>query len=369
MLDTKTFIDNIDPIINCIGTVTRLGGSRLVEASRQEMTRHSGRFFDMMDLEKQISDRVAESFGVESACITAGAAAGLALVSAGCMNKGDLNAVRQLPDTQGLPNEVVIMKSHRILYDQAVRVSGAQFHEVGNTAGTELEQVKAAITEKTAMVLYVEECRGVRGSLELSDVAKITAEIGVPLVVDAAAEMPPFTRPRELIAEGADAVLVSGGKELRGPQSSGIVLGRSDITEWCRQNNFPRYGIGRCMKMDRETLIGIDVAVSEMLKRSPDEEYRYWQSIVDRLFSELKGIKSLALRIGYSRAPSIQPITIPRLFIKHVEIHASTIQQKLAQGSPSILSEVDDDQLVINPQCLDISELDAIVTGIVESVK
>src|SRR5699024_3856248 len=108
------------------------------------------------------------------------------------------------------------------------------------------------------------------------------------------------------------------------------------IVEWCRQNNFPRYGIGRCMKMDRESLIGLDAAVSEVPHRAIEDQFQNWCDIVDLLFSKLAEFDQLKLRVGYSRAPSIQPVNIPRLFVEAAGFQAGVLQRRLAGRSPSI---------------------------------
>lgn len=354
-----SFMDEPDAI-NAVGTVTTLGGSRLSPTGRDYMTRYSDRFVDIGELERRVAQVAAEVFGVEAACVTAGAAAGLAISTAGCMTQGNVARVRQLPDTEGMPGDVVVLKSHRILYDVGVRLAGGRFREVGVTAEALPEQLAAALSDSTAMVLYADECKDMRGSIPLHEVTAIAARAGVPVVVDAAAEIPPFTRPAELLAAGADAVVVSGGKELGGPQSSGLILGKHTIIDWSRANNFPRYGIGRCMKFDRETLFGLLGALEDLGNRDEGNVVAANSDIADSLLSAISQLQGYEVARGYVTGPGVQPTNIPRVFVRHQELDAETLAEKLLHWQVPVHVRTGDGMVILNVQTLrpeDVSQV------------
>jgi uncharacterized pyridoxal phosphate-dependent enzyme len=214
-------------LINAEGTVTALGGCRMepeVIAAMAEACRH---FVDLDELLTKSGAYVAELIGVEAALITAGASAGLALGTAACIAGDDPVHVQRLPDTQGLPNRVAVHRCHRNGYDQAVRQAGAELVEFGWIKETYRWQLEAAIDGHTAAVAYFVEFSE-SGSLPLDVVIKIAHDRGVPVIVDAAAELPPIQNLHRFTDMGADLVVFSGGKDMKGPQSSGLVMGRRD---------------------------------------------------------------------------------------------------------------------------------------------
>src|SRR5690606_29757264 len=219
--------------------------------------------------------------------------------AAACMSRGDPSRVLKLPDTTGMPNEAMMLKSHRILYDQALSLSGAKIVEIGVTSSVTLKQIEAAISEKTALFFYVAEARRMRGSLPLPDIVQVLQKYKVPVVVDAAAELPPKSRITQYLNEGADLVIFSGGKELRGPQSSGLIVGKKELIEFCDANNYPNYSIGRSMKLDKETIAGILKAVELFVEKDYDLQMERWGKLVADMISELSASPELIVRIGF----------------------------------------------------------------------
>lgn len=192
----------VPKIINGGGTLTKLGGSRMAPEVLAAMNEAAGAFVDLRHLHAKAGARIAELLGVESACITSGAAAGIAISAAACMTGGELHKTLQLPDTTGMPNEALMLKSHRILYDQALQLSGARIREIGVTSGVHVEQVAAAVSERTAMFFYVAEAERMRGSIPLPDIVRVLRRHGIPVVVDAAAELPPGVQRDQVFRTG-----------------------------------------------------------------------------------------------------------------------------------------------------------------------
>lgn len=354
----------VRPVLNAWGTVTRVGGSRMDPAVLAAMEDAARSFVDMGELHEAASAEVARLLGAEAACITCGAAAGLAIATAACMAGSDPAAILRLPQAAGLRDEVVVLKSHRILYDQAVLLAGARFVEVGVTSAAGIEQVLAAITDRTAMVLYVAEAIPLRGSLPLREITAALRGSGIPVVVDAAAELPPMSNLRAFLDDGADLVVFSGGKELRGPQSSGVILGRPDLIAACAANAFPNYGIGRAMKTDKETIAGLVTAVRLFVARDEEADQRRWEAMVAQLVDALSAHPLCTVRRGFPVEPGVQPASIPRVYLRPARGTAEQLLAGLRSSEPSVIASVAGDELVLNPQCLTDDEVAQVAAAV-----
>ena len=202
----------VPTLINGLGTVTRIGGSLMAPGVIEAMREASLHFVDMNEFHREAGKHIAKLLGSEGCCITCGAAAGLAISAAACMTRGDAAKKLQLPDTAGMKHEAIMLKAHRILYDQALRLSGAKIVEVGVTSSALPAQVEAAIGEQTALFVYVAEAEPMRGSVPLPQLIPILKKHGIPVLVDAAAEIPPRENFLKYLDMGADLVTFSGGK-------------------------------------------------------------------------------------------------------------------------------------------------------------
>jgi L-seryl-tRNA(Ser) seleniumtransferase len=207
--------------------------------------------------------------GNEAAYVTNGAAAGLALAAAACMTGEDVALIHRLPnDTQGMRNEVVVHRTQRNWYDFAIRQTGARLVEIGHTMETAPWELDAAMTERTAAVFYFAGDHLNRNTLPLSLVVDRAHTRGVPVVVDAAAQIPPISNLwRFTTGDGADLAIFSGGKGLCGPQNSGLVVGRADLIRAMALNGPPYQRIGRPMKVAKEAMIGLLTAVELAVAR------------------------------------------------------------------------------------------------------
>jgi len=350
---------NMKTYINAWGTVTRVGGSIVDPEVISAMNEASKYFIDLEEFHQKTGKRIAELIGVEDAFVSSGAAAGIAISTAACIAGTDIVKINQLPDTTGMPNEVIVMKSHRSRYDQGIRMAGAILKEVGYADLTLPEQLEGAINANTAMCFYLAESESIRGSLPLKIVASIMAKHNIPMLVDAAAELPPRENLRRYLEEGASLVVFSGGKDIRGPQSSGIVLGKSSLIEACRANSCPNHSIGRSMKVDKETLAGLLRAVELYMKKDMHSDMNRMNHIIDYVISSLSQ-KSMKIEVtrGIPTEPGIQPKICPRAYIRPLgNMTALQLKTLLADGTPAILCGIHEDKIVINSQLL--SEEDA----------
>lgn len=342
-------------LVNAHGTLTRLGGSRLapeVSAAMAEAARH---FVDLDELLTASGTHVAALLGVEAAYISAGAAAGLVLAAAACVAGTDSARIHRLPDTRGLPNRVAVHRSHRNGYDQALRQAGVELVEFGWIKETFPWQLEAALDGQTVAIAYFAEFAG-PGSLPLEAVAEIARPRGLPVIVDAAAEVPPVENLRRFLDRGADLVVFSGGKALGGPQSSGLVLGRRDLIAACALNANPNYSIGRPMKAGKEEIAGLVTALERYLALDHTAEEARWEAMVACWVQELGAVPGLHVRRVCPVPPGVQPNTIPRAYVEWEEaargLTVAEAVRRLREGEPAIAVGSTEGALVLNPQTL-----------------
>ena len=351
-------------IINGGGTLTKFGGSKMAPGVLAAMNEAAGAFVDIRTLHTKAGEKIAGLLGVEAACITSGAAAGIAISAAACMSRGEIQKTLQLPETTGMPNEVLMLKCHRILYDQALLLAGARVREIGMTSSAHLAQVESAVSERTAMFFYVAENERMRGSQPLAEIAPIMKRHRIPVVVDAAAELPPTSNVRKYLDQGANLVIFSGGKEIRGPQSSGLILGDKQLIEACDANCCPNYSIGRPMKIDKETIAGIVKAVELFVKKDYAGEMKRWEAMVVSMVAAFCAIPGIDVRRGFPVEPGIQPVDIPRVYMRSGHAPAKELQDRLMNSNPAVYVDVQDDEIVINPQCLEDDEVSIVIAAV-----
>jgi len=304
-------------IINAKGPATRLSGGLMaaeVASAMQEATQHC---VDMTELQTRASAIIAEITGAEAGCVTSGAAAGLLLGTAACVAGLDPAKMNRLPDTSGMRNEVVMVRSQRNLYDHAIRAVGVKLVEVGlpdrySGAGirdAEPWEIADAIGENTACVFYVAHPQS---RPALKDIAKVARAAGIPVLVDAAAQVPPIENLWRFIEEGADLVAFSGGKAIGGPQGSGILCGRRDLVasaalqnldqdiffeQWnpplglfekSKLRGLPQHGIGRTCKVGKEQVVGLLVALQRFTHDSVETQHLQYQQLLQHLLEQLR---------------------------------------------------------------------------------
>ena len=345
----------IKKLINAEGTLTSLGGSVIDPAVMDAMNEASRYFVDLNELLKKSGEYVANLLGVEAAYITSGAAAGLTLSTAACITGTDPAKIRQLPDLQGLKNEVLIQKSHRNGYDHAVRQTGVTLIEFGLIKETYPWELKAAISERAAAIVNFLEFENDR-NLALADVISIGKEMGVPVIVDAAAELPPVENLSRFFHMGADLTVFSGGKDICGPQSSGLIVGRRDLIDACALNANPHYSIGRAMKVGKEEIAGMITALELYLKQDFAAEEKMWEDMVAYIVDTLSDVPGLDARRVSPAEPGVQPNWIPRVYLdwdeKTIPLSRSEIKSHLRQGKPGIAVGKTSTGLFVNPQTL-----------------
>ena len=258
------------PVINGYATVTRLGGSLMPPPVVEAMIEASRQFVDLEDLQAAVGRRIAELTRNEAAYVSSGAAAGLTLATAACVAGTDPEMIAALPHPQkvsGARCEVIFQRCQRSGYDYAVRQVGVDMIEIGPEQSSPADfpavrqELEQALSERTAAVLYFARGEDHHGGLPVAEVVAAAHARGVPVILDAAAQLPPVENLWRFTQEGADLVIFSGGKGLCGPQATGLVLGRSDLIKACAVQGNPNQAIGRPMKVGKEELCGCLAAV------------------------------------------------------------------------------------------------------------
>lgn len=256
----------IRSVINANATLTKLGGSVMppeVIAAMQEASRYH---VDLEDLHNRVGAKLAELTSNEAAMVATGAAAGIVLAVAACVARGDHAITMYLPHTEALAkNEVIMFTSHRNGYDFAVRQTGVTMIEIGTETHTDPGELEAAFSDKTAAFTWFQGFFTGKGDLPIEQVIAACQAHNVPVIVDGAAQLPPMENLRRFTELGAACAIFSGGKDLRGPQSSGLVVGQRWLIEAMRKLSSPNHGIGRPMKVGKEEMAGLLAAVTRYI--------------------------------------------------------------------------------------------------------
>jgi D-glucosaminate-6-phosphate ammonia-lyase len=345
-------------IINARSFSTKLGGAPLPAEVLDAMREPAGYCVRMDELQDAASRVIAQATGAESGIVTSGAAAALTLASAACIARLDVARMNRLPDTTGMPAEIVIHRSHRNDYDHAIRAAGARFVEAGFSYFTFAYEIEQAISDNTAALFY--QAGGEGTVMPLSEFAAIAHRHGKPVIVDAAAELPPQENLRAYIAEGADLVAFSGGKHLRGPQATGILCGRADLIlsaalqhqdmdvfpeTWPLRLLIedgtlagpPHHGIGRGFKVGKEEVIGLMAALRRYSARDFETELAQWKSDMAEIVSALDGVPGVHACVVFPQPTGRKtPQAHVNVDSTSAGIDANSMVRALQEGDPPI---------------------------------
>jgi uncharacterized pyridoxal phosphate-dependent enzyme len=330
----------VTKVINAQGSISKIGGSLMAPDVLAAMAEAAQSFVEISELLDKAGRHLAELIGVDAAFITSGAAAGLVLSTAACVTGKDPAKIFQIPDLRGLKNEVIIHRQQRNHYDSCIRQVGVQLVEIGLARETHRWELEHAISERTAaVVFFIAYARG--NSLPLADVIRVAHAADVPVIVDAADELPPAANLRRFTDQGADLVIFSGGKAVGGPQGSGLILGRRDVIDACALNAFPNYAIGRPMKIGKEEIAGLVVAVERYLSKDFGMEFAARDRQVSVICQALQDVPGIQVEriAGVRDEPELHPFDVPRLRIRLLPALGATkddIVVRLKQGTPPI---------------------------------
>jgi L-seryl-tRNA(Ser) seleniumtransferase len=345
--------------INAVGNGTAIGGSIMAPEVIAAMQEAGQNFIDLNELLAKAGQYIADVVGVEACYITSGAAGGVLISTAACMTGKDWAKVHQLPDTQGMKNEVIMQVMQRNYYELMVREAGAKLVEIGLANTTNSWHLEAALNEQTAAIIHFVAYSPPQ-DLPLEEVIKIAHKRDVPVVVDAAAEFPSFSILRHYIEMGADLVIFSGGKGIRGPQSSGLILGRKDLIEACAMNGSPYHGVGRPCKVGKEEIIGLVTAIE--LFSDPEyerKELEGWHLRTGYIVETLSDLSHVTVESGFPKDfagvqvnPGIVPVAVVTWDNQAIPMTKEKAASALLEGDPGVYVATSRDGIVIAPHTL-----------------
>jgi L-seryl-tRNA(Ser) seleniumtransferase len=385
----------VQPVVNACSPMTRLSGGIMRPEVAAAMAAAAQACVDIAALQDAAGARLAALSGAEAGMVTAGAAAGLMLGVAACIAGLDPVAMNRLPATDGRPDEVLMAKSHRNFYDHAARQVGARIVEIGlpdrfSGAGSrdaEVWEFAAAISPRTAAILYV-----VNEGAEppLADLAAMANARGVPVVVDAAAALPPARNLRAFVAAGADLVAFSGGKLVGGPQASGILVGRRRLiqsallqaldhdvsfAQWSpppilrtdELPGLPQHGVGRPAKVGKEQVVGLMTALELFLAEDPAARWRRWEARLRAIEAGLEGMPGVRAALRGRAEEERPPWLVLTLEGADPRGLAARAVKRLQDGTPSVrvgAAEVRHGRVLIGPACLREGEETVVAEGL-----
>ena len=324
-------------VIHGAGTTTRYGGSRLRPEALEAMREVSQTLVNLDEMNAAGGAAIARMLGAEAAFVTAGASAGLVLQAAACIAGDDPAKITRLPDTTGMPNEIVIQRAHRFAYDQAYRVAGAVLVEIGLARRTQPFELEAAIGERTAAVAYlISPFTSPPGTLSLAQTIEIAHRRGVPVIVDAASMLPPRENLTKFLRAGADLVSFSGGKGIRGPQSSGILAGRRDLIRAVSLNASPNQALGRAAKTSKEEIAGLVVALELFMAEDEKAEMQRYREICSAIVDALADIPGIRGVVEQDPVNRVIPHAVLYFTPEWVGPSGHAVQVALAQGEPHV---------------------------------
>lgn len=359
-------------VINAADTYTDLGGARLPDEVAAAMLAGSRHQVDIRELLARSGEHLAAATRNPAALVVNGAAAAVAVTVAAA---GGGLAARHATPAHVLRErgaEVIVLCSQRNPYDAGIELAGARIRQVGYSDSLPRHELTAAIGENTIAIMWFAGTQFERYSPPLSDLAALAREHGIPLIVDAAAQFPPVENLWRYREEGASLVFFSGGKGLKGPQASGLILGESEWVAACALNSYPNHGTGRGMKTSKENILGLVAAVDRALKLDWEAQYAAWTGRLEDTAARLRVLPWLDTRIDPAGR---QGQACPRLFLSWpastCAATASELAAHLAALPVSIridANEADARTALINPYSLLDGELHLVTEALISAL-
>lgn len=279
----------LDTIINASDTYTRLGGSRMSHRTLEAMREAGESFVDITEMSNAICRAIASRTDNETAFISSGAGACVVLAASSCITEGKKELADMLPDAGSCKrNEIIIFSSQKecviLPYWRLISLSGATLIPVADDLGT----LKAAITPRTAAIFFFAGTVYEWTTPTLSQIIPIAHEKQIPVIVDAAAQLPSKKlMSYYTVSLGADAVIFSGGKFINGPQTTGIILGSHKVIDPCSYLASPNVHIGRPYKVGKEEYAGLYRACMDFLDSDEAACFRRLKTVLEKIRASL----------------------------------------------------------------------------------
>ena len=360
----------VKPIINAFGTNTRFGGSKLRPEAIEAMNKAATINVEVDELNRVAGRIIAEHTGAEAGFVSSGSAGGLFLQAAACIAGSDPAQMARLPNTTGMKNEIIIHRSHRFPYDQMYCAAGAKMVDIGDGRRCAPWQLEAAFTERTAAVAYLVSPFVSRRALPLDQVCEIAHAHDVPVIVDAASVLPPRENLRRFIATGADMVIHSGGKQVRGPQGTGILSGRADLIEAAAANASPNPFLGRGMKVAKEEIIGLITSLQIFANEDEEAELEWYNQMCGRVVDALIEVPGLEVTVEHDDYDYLMPAARLRFARDWTGPSREEVLEAMATGDPPIHLHTigNPDELVVDPFNVSEEEMGIVIRRLREAL-
>ncbi len=325
----------VEPFINCTSTYTINGGSRQLPEVIAAIEQASHYHVNIDELMAKAGPRIAAVLGGEAAMVSSGAAGAVTCGAAACVAGGDPEKMQKLPDTSGMKNECVVPAWSRSYYDHAVRAVGIRMVEVDTLASLE-----RALSPRTALAHGQSNVLSTGNPFSLREYTDACHRRGVPVLIDAAADLP--LKPNPYLTAGVDLVAYSGGKILRGPQTSGVLLGRKDLIRAAYQVSSPHITFGRSVKVSKEEIVGLVAAIEALFStRSRQAEDREWLGWFHHIQSRLRQAPGVTAAIVMPRDPSYYPTLQIDWDPARIGFNAGELGARLLAGTPRIMTHAE----------------------------
>ena len=317
--------------INAAGTYTSMTGSLMPKEVVEAISYGANEYVNLDDLQDKVGERIAELLECEYATVSSGCFGAMSIGMAGILTGKDPKKVKQLPNTEGMKNEVIMQESHSIGYAQALTNVGAKVVRV-KTA----KQLEKAITDKTCMLWFL-NAHTDRGEIKWEEFIDLGKKHNIPTFIDCAADVPPVENLFRFTKMGFDLVAFSGGKGLRGPQSAGLLLGKREYIEAARMHTPPRgETIGRGMKVNKEEVLGMLAALELYLEKDHRKEWEMWESQIQLISDSANSVVGVETEIHVPPYANHVPSLRIRWDEKKVKITPNEVRRQLTEGHPSI---------------------------------
>ena len=317
--------------INAAGTYTSMTGSLMPKEVIEAIGYSADEYVNLDDLQDKVGERIAELLECEYATVSSGCFGAMSIGMAGVITGKDPKKVKQLPNTNGMKNEVIMQESHSIGYAQALTNVGAKIVKV-KTA----EQLENAISNKTCMLWFL-NAHTDRGEIKWEEFISLGKKYKIPTFIDCAADVPPVENLFRFTKMGFDLVAFSGGKGLRGPQSAGLLLGKREYIEAARMHTPPRgETIARGMKVNKEEVLGMLAALELYLEKDHNKEWEMWESQIKLISESASSVEGVETEIHVPKYANHVPSLRIRWNEKKVKISPNEVRKQLSEGHPSI---------------------------------
>jgi len=355
----------VEPFINCTSTYTINGGSRQLPEVIRAVEQAGHYHVNLDELMVKAGARIAELLDAEGAMVSSGAAGAVTCGTIACVAGGDPEKMKQLPNTTGLKNECIVPKWSRSYYDQAVRNVGVRMIEVETVA-----DLAAAFTPRTALAHAQVSIARKGNPFSLQQFVRACHEHNVPVLIDAAADLP--LRPNPFLEAGVDLVAYSGGKILQGPQTSGILMGRRDLVAAAYAGSSPHITFGRAIKVSKEEVVGLVTAVEYLAqKRDRDAEDREWVTWFEHIKARIEQVAGVKGEIVLPDRPAYYPVLFVEWDPRKIGYSNAELGREMLKGSPRIMTHAEGQghRFVLRPAAMYPGEHEVVAERLYEVLK